>query len=132
MDSTRFGELAGSLYLFEAIARAQPRPRLHCFGDIHEGWGAKLVTWRENVSSQPSHLTDIDEEKSVLVERLSAIREKADAKNLECYTTSHCSDDPIPLKPGSQTLFVNAAIQGSYPLPIQPPWLVDIELPAAP
>jgi hypothetical protein len=37
------GENVGSVELFAAIARA--RPRLHCFGHIHEGWGAEVVTW---------------------------------------------------------------------------------------
>ncbi|KAF1815998.1 hypothetical protein P152DRAFT_204383 [Eremomyces bilateralis CBS 781.70] len=31
----------GCLELFVAVARA--RPRIHCFGRIHEGWGAKLM-----------------------------------------------------------------------------------------
>ncbi|OQD68480.1 hypothetical protein PENDEC_c035G04348 [Penicillium decumbens] len=124
MDYTYSGQRAGCPYLFEAIARA--RPRMHCFGHIHEGWGAKLVTWRRDISKRPSHLTDIDNEKSVLIDRLSTLR-----PSMEFSTTSHCSGDPNPLKWGSQTLFVNAAIQGTEDLPIQPPWLVDLELPPA-
>jgi hypothetical protein len=41
MDFTDARERAGCPYLFRAIARA--RPEIHCFGHIHEGWGAKLV-----------------------------------------------------------------------------------------
>lgn len=42
MDYTASDQRAGCPDLFAAVARA--RPRLHCFGHIHEGWGAKLVT----------------------------------------------------------------------------------------
>ena len=40
-DYTSSRERAGSTGLFAAIARA--RPQMHCFGHIHEAWGAKLV-----------------------------------------------------------------------------------------
>ena len=122
MDYTNSGQRAGCPFLFEAITRA--RPRMHCFGHIHEGWGAKLVTWRQKVSQRPSHLTDIDNGNSVLIDRLSTIQ-----TSMELRATSHCSGDPNPLKWGSQTLFINASIEGAGELPIQPPWLVDLELP---
>ena len=48
-----------------------------------------------------------------------------------CYATSHCGDDAVPLEYESQTLFVNAAIQSSQEDLLQLPWLVDIELPKA-
>lgn len=123
LDYTNSGERAGCQYLFEAINRA--RPRMHCFGHIHEGWGARLVTWRQKTSQKPSHLTDIDNGSSVLIDKLSTLTSKS------FFFTSHCSEDPIQLNYGSQTLFVNASIQGAGDLPIQPPWLVDIELPLA-
>lgn len=124
MDYTHSGQRAGCPYIFEAIARA--RPRMHCFGHIHEAWGAKLVTWRHKISQKPSHLSDIDNEKSVIIDRLSNVR-----RSMEFATTSHCSGDPSRLEWGSQTLFVNASIDGTQILPIQSPWLVDLELPPA-
>lgn len=145
MDYTDSRQRAGCSTLFEAVARA--RPRLHCFGHIHEGWGSKLVTWRDKPSETPSHFTDIDNERSVLVEKLSTLKaSKFDSpetleeksKKLEHYTherccaTSHCTGNSNPLDYGSQTLFVNAAIEGrSEDYPVQLPWLVDIELPKA-
>ncbi|EGO60592.1 hypothetical protein NEUTE1DRAFT_97760 [Neurospora tetrasperma FGSC 2508] len=36
---------AGCPLLFAAVAMA--RPRLHCFGHVHAGWGAKLIRWRD-------------------------------------------------------------------------------------
>lgn len=144
MDYTESKQRAGCQDLFGAIARA--RPRLHCFGHIHEGWGAKMVTWREQRTETPSHFTDIDNERSIVVDKLSGFRpskfdtpESKEQKRRKeehyqqqrCYTTSHCTEDENPLKSGAQTLFVNAAIQGTEEHPLQMPWLVEIELPSA-
>jgi Icc-related predicted phosphoesterase len=144
MDYTYGRERAGCPNLFAAVARA--RPRLHCFGHIHEGWGAKLVTWRHDPSENPSHFTDIDNERSFVVEKLAGLKQsrfdtleavEAKLKKMEHYTderccaTSHCTGDANPLEWGAQTLFVNASITGTEDLPTQKPWLVDIELPRA-
>lgn len=130
LDNTHSGEHGGCPSLFEAVARA--RPRMHCFGHIHEGWGAKLVTWRETLSEEPFHLTDIDDGKSVSIDRLASIRESGGLTSpIDCSPTSHCTGDPNPLRWGSQTLFVNAVTQGTEEFPLQPPWLVDLELPRA-
>ncbi|KAJ5345829.1 hypothetical protein N7452_003833 [Penicillium brevicompactum] len=129
LDYTHSGNRAGCSHLFEAIARSQPRPLMHCFGHIHEGWGAKLVKWRDQVSDKPSHLTDIDNGNSCLISTLTAIKGRGKVASL--YSTSHCSGDPRPMQRNAETLFVNASMQGSEDLPIQPSWLVDLELPAA-
>ena len=73
MDYTLSRQRAGCPNLFSAVARS--RPRLHCFGHIHEGWGAKLVTWRSEVSESPTHFADIDNEKSTIIEKLSGLME---------------------------------------------------------
>lgn len=145
MDYTDSKQRAGCPDLFAAIFRA--RPRLHCFGHIHEGCGAKMVTWRDSLSDVPSHFTNIDNERSVIVERLSGLRpsefdteddRERKAKKQEgcrserCCATSHCTGDANPLEVGKQTLFVNAAVQGTEEDPMQLPWLVDLELPRAP
>jgi hypothetical protein len=140
MDYTHSGERAGSPDLFRALARA--RPRMHCFGHIHEGWGAKLVTWRDRTTAMPSHLTDIDNGQSYPIAKLSDMKDRAeqslsgDSAPMKYFATSHCSGDAHPLNWGSQTLFVNAAIkgtpQGIYKqkenLSMQLPWAVDLEL----
>lgn len=144
LDYTVDKQRAGCPDLFSAIARACPR--LHCFGHIHEGWGAKMVTWREQLTEKPSHFTDIDNDKSTVIETLrSRHHGKFDTEEMKeekskrvrdlwqqnCYATSHCGDDAVPLEYESQTLFVNAAIQSSQEDLLQLPWLVDIELPKA-
>lgn len=42
-DLTTRGVRAGCPHLLAAVSRA--RPLLHCFGHIHEGWGAERVSW---------------------------------------------------------------------------------------
>jgi Icc-related predicted phosphoesterase len=62
----------GSDALFAAVAEA--RPRLHCFGHIHESWGARVVTWRSVKSHGdflPSHLTHIDNGEARIIESLA-------------------------------------------------------------
>ncbi|KAI0547337.1 ser/Thr protein phosphatase family protein [Xylaria curta] len=143
MDSVQ-SRRAGCPKLFAAVARA--RPRLHCFGHIHEGWGAKFVAWRSQVSEQPSHFTDIDNNNSKVIEKLSNILgTKCDTEDTRLEklktvqqfiqrgycSTSHCAGDDKPLEWNVHTLFVNAAAQGLEGLPVQPPWLVQFELPLA-
>ncbi|KAH7176389.1 Metallo-dependent phosphatase-like protein [Dactylonectria macrodidyma] len=128
--------------LFSAVARAQPK--VHCFGHVHSGWGAKLATWRPRISDTPSHFNDIDNGKSKLIESLATLRgssfesakdKKARQTKLERYKsqgscdTSHCSDDQDPIGP-SQTLFVNAAIKSDDGLS-QLPWLEKDQLGAS-
>ncbi|GAP90659.1 putative Ser Thr protein phosphatase family protein [Rosellinia necatrix] len=142
MDRTCQGR-AGCTDLFAAVARA--RPRVHCFGHIHQQWGAKFVTWRPQISDTPSHFTDIDNGHSTVIDTLrtslgkppdtSAIRvekvhQAEPSKQQECRETSHCHEDPNPLEKGKHTLFVNAAAEGvSENQPIHPRWIVDINLP---
>ena len=144
LDMTESNQRAGCSDLFAAVARA--RPRLHCFGHIHESWGARLVTWRDQPTEVPSHFTDIDNERSVVVEKLSSFRpskfdtleDKAEKlkkvkryQRERCCTTGHCPGHANPLQFGAQTLFVNAAIQGTEEYPLQLPWVVELDLPRA-
>ena len=157
LDRTLFGAKAGCKYLLESISRA--RPRMHCFGHIHEGWGAKLVTWkdkdREEIPTAPSAwgMTSaldlpqspptVDEQLSSVIADLAAVDINAyetptRVENLEranklaeerCASVSLCVGDAVTLQQGRQTLFVNAAIMNISYKPYQLPWLVDLELP---
>ncbi|KAE8376625.1 Metallo-dependent phosphatase-like protein [Aspergillus bertholletiae] len=126
LDMPVSGPRAGCEHLFERVARS--KPRMHCFGHIHASWGAKLVTWRKTISKTPSHLTGIDNGQSAVIGKLSNAKASGPQPS---YLTSHCSDDAIPLRYGSQTLFVNAAIEGSNDFPSHPAWIVDLDLQAA-
>ncbi|RDW94886.1 hypothetical protein BP5796_00649 [Coleophoma crateriformis] len=101
------GGNVGCPSLLNAVGRV--RPLLHCFGHIHEGHGARLVTWNEQ--------NKVQEETSVEVNYPSA--------------------NDVCVGRGKQTLMVNAAIQVNPPdwksqmEPNNAPWLVDLQLPRA-
>ncbi|KAI1057463.1 hypothetical protein LB505_008985 [Fusarium chuoi] len=139
MDMTPERQRIGCTQLFSAIAKAQPR--IHCFGHVHGSWGAKIVSWRHQISENPSHFSDIDNAKSRVVESLPRLQgtkwespedSKARQDRLEryesqrCCVASYCQGDEEQLAPG-ETLFINAALMGSNGL-TQYPWLVEIEL----
>jgi hypothetical protein len=45
LDATTRGESVGCQHLLRAARRC--KPVLHCFGHIHEAWGAQKVKWKE-------------------------------------------------------------------------------------
>ncbi|KAF2222071.1 Metallo-dependent phosphatase-like protein [Elsinoe ampelina] len=139
----RVDKRVGSASLFHAIEKS--RPLLHCFGHIHSNWGAKLMAWKDDIVD-PTHFTAFDNDGSSTIQTLATLspgkydtaelkeRKLATYQALEqngCCTTSHCSSDPRSLRHGRDTLFVNAAMQGTLERPWQLPWIVDIELPGA-
>ncbi|KAK0740864.1 Metallo-dependent phosphatase-like protein [Schizothecium vesticola] len=144
LDVTASKRRGGCEQLFAAVAKA--KPRLHCFGHIHEGWGAKAVAWRVDVGESPTHFSAIDNGASAVVESLATLRPgrwdtpdtiaEKDARlrslNKKGYRhTSHCTGDEHPIIPGQSTLFANAAIEPeSEGEGQQLPWIIDLELPA--
>nr|RBQ95322.1 hypothetical protein FVER53263_09042 [Fusarium verticillioides] len=139
MDMTPEKQRVGCPQLFSAIAKSQPR--IHCFGHVHDSWGAKIVSWRPQISENPSHFSDIDNAKSQVVESLPRLQgtkcespedRKARENKLQLYETqrcciaSYCQGDEERL-PSGKTFFVNSALMGDKGLS-QYPWLVDIEL----
>ncbi|KAI4852922.1 hypothetical protein E4T44_01170 [Aureobasidium sp. EXF-8845] len=137
LDRPANKERAGCPDLFAAIANA--RPFMHCFGHIHESWGAKKVTWRGTEASEtPSHFTDIDNDNSELIESLATLRSgRFDSseettvkqqKSLELGKKGYSYTAP-KLVNGLQTLFVNAAIEGGFEETQRLPWLVEVDLP---
>lgn len=108
LDRTLSKERAGCAVLRETVRRA--RPRVHCFGHIHEAAGYALARWDED---------------GEVVEKVSRRNEG------ELRRVSLCGGDPdsVGLEEGKDTLFVNAAIMDVRYLPFQSPWLVDLELP---
>lgn len=85
--------------LLQALRRA--RPLLHCFGHIHEGFGASQVTWHPDAEPQISTI-NVNESKIT-------------------YTGSH----------GKETTVVNAAIMNGENRPENVPVIIDIPLPRA-
>jgi len=115
LDQAKNGGYPGCRSLKRAIARA--KPMLHCFGHIHEGYGAERVTWS-------GLLPDYDDEKSVLSRQ--TIDPSSVSSHLDVSSTAR-----YPLQHGMETLTVNAAIMDHDNRPVQAPWIIDLELPMA-
>ncbi len=108
LDKTKpMGDHVGCEHLRRAVERC--KPRLHLFGHIHEDWGALAKDWtKEERDSEYRIKCPLQKE---LVEDMSA----------------YC--DATHLKPGIETLFVNASIMSVKYVANQAPWLVDLMLP---
>ncbi|RSL73197.1 hypothetical protein CEP54_000326 [Fusarium duplospermum] len=132
----------GCPHLFQAVANA--KPLMHCFGHVHDNWGARLVRWRDKIPNPPSYFTGFGIEESVTIETLKTLKagrfdtvemimEKY--KRVKRYEadgwceTRHSNGAKHPLERGAQTLFVNAAIQGTKDDPFHFPWVVELGLP---
>jgi hypothetical protein len=120
-DAIIRGENVGCEHLLRAARRC--RPRLHCFGHIHEGWGAERVRWKEGeeVDSQwekhveNKELVEVDEEK-MMEGRAAFVDVSEDCKSGK------------PLECGRETLMINASIMTVTNKPWQGPWVVDLDL----
>ncbi|KAG6009226.1 hypothetical protein E4U21_003079 [Claviceps maximensis] len=132
-DRTLDRKRIGCPELFAAVARRQPL--MHCFGHVHNGWGAKVVAWKSQLSEPPSHFTAIDHEHSALIDSL-ARSHGSDMGNIETMTaivrsgvreTSHYGRKDGEVIGQGKTLFVNASIMGDEGS--QLPWVVDLMLP---
>lgn len=93
--------------LLRAVSRC--KPRLHCFGHIHEGHGARLITWNDDptVIGRPA------------------------IKGRKSQGNSYPEAEACSVEYGKQTLMVNAAIMDERYNPANAPWLVDLEMPRA-
>jgi hypothetical protein len=100
-------EEVGCESLLRAVSRA--RPRLYCFGHIHEAYGAKIITWKDDKNL------------------IGAEAIENESSQLNGYPDS--SNWPVSF--GKETLMVNAAIMNVRYKPANSPWLVDLDLPRA-
>ncbi|KAF7548610.1 hypothetical protein G7Z17_g6939 [Cylindrodendrum hubeiense] len=116
------GIKAGCPDLLEAIYRA--KPKIHCFGHIHEAWGSQLVRWQEGdggptrvasvVRSEDSiHTTMADIRPDPLTQDEETVKVKMKSLiEMSQRRGAHIdlSGGPNRLTAGEQTLFVNASI----------------------
>ncbi|KAK5660969.1 hypothetical protein OQA88_12344 [Cercophora sp. LCS_1] len=124
----------GDAGLFRVAARM--RPLIHCFGNVSEGWGAKVVRWdtslpllNESENMPHPRITPenaIVQEESVVIEALGMLK---DTTRHGCAYTSHCKGDARPLLKREDTLFINASMRAADGTITQRPWLVDVDLP---
>jgi hypothetical protein len=96
----------GCSALQQAVKRC--KPRLYCFGHIHEGHGASLVSWIDS--------------------KLHIFPAEPDARKI---ANAYPESNEVKVKFGEETLMVNAAIMNVDYRPVNQPWLVDLDLRAA-
>ena len=106
---------AGCEHLLRAARRF--KPRLHCFGHIHEGWGAQRASW--NPSASLHHVVRAE---PIAVDHSKMVEESAMHVDIS-------SSSPVePLIFGKETLMVNASIMNLMYQPQHSPWVVDADL----
>ncbi|KAH7075742.1 Metallo-dependent phosphatase-like protein [Paraphoma chrysanthemicola] len=119
LDAVRTGDNVGCQHLLRAAQRC--RPRLHCFGHIHEGWGAQKVRWQDSeasgddVSSYVEKIEDVQTDHGVMTENRAA-------------TVDATQSGATSIEFGKETLMVNASIMTLAYKPWNAPWLVDVDL----
>jgi len=119
LDETNRGENVGCEHLLRAARRC--RPRLYCFGHIHEGWGAQRVQWND------SDELDIKiEEQIEAVEAMHVRHELVKEKRAATVDISRDGDTVVEF--GKHTLMVNASIMNVQYKPWNAPWLIDLDL----
>lgn len=94
LDLGHNGEHCGCPKLYRAVKRA--RPQIHCFGHIHEGFGAQAVTWSDHGEDKIGPLT------------------------------KDCTERLATEQSRTRTLLVNAAIMNHGDVPNNRPWMVDL------
>ena len=140
LDRTVDGMDVGCEHLLKAVRRC--RPLVHCFGHIHESWGALVKDW--DAGERPSltasqNTTDGSLGKSLPsfydTETSDASKKGEKAVAVPDYEEQASQRgvlvDATGLERGRETLFVNASIMTHWYKPLQAPWVVDVELPIA-
>ncbi|KAJ5142714.1 uncharacterized protein N7515_001501 [Penicillium bovifimosum] len=105
----------GCGHLLRAVRRA--RPRVHLFGHIHEGWGARRGVW-DGDGEEGVRLEEVGTDEKEVLERRGAFVDVS-------------AESERPLRVGEETLFVNASIMDVGYQARNAPWVVDLELPVA-
>ncbi|THY09682.1 Metallo-dependent phosphatase [Aureobasidium pullulans] len=128
-DITPHGNV-GCPHLLKAVARA--RPLIHCFGHIHEGWGAERVTWEDTPKREPQQtiqeFKDGGWEKCIKNVEAVEVDKKEVMEHRAVYVDASREGGKEVIR-GEQTLMVNAAIMDAGYHPVNAAFLVDVDLP---
>ena len=93
------------------------RPKMHCFGHIHEGYGIEVVDWNKNSADAPNP-------------------PESEAMNEPCGREPIENPYPEPFEwrreSRDQTLAVNASIMTGDYEPANAPWLISLDLSRSP
>ena len=145
-------EHTGCSHLLRALMRS--RPLVHCFGHIHEGYGAERIEWSDAadaVAGDAAARADWERddggcapwEDGILLGREGIARVgdggegggagagAGGAEAADVIVADVSADSDSPLVRGRDTLLVNAAIMTVDYRPENRPWLIEVDLPAA-
>lgn len=116
----RFRSSGGCEHLRRAVRRA--KPRLPCFGHIHQAWGAIRAQW-----GLPEGEKDNDNQENDEIDLLSPeFVGKNSSKKRGFARLSHAVYEQC--RAGEQTLFINAALGNDNGRMENVPWIVDLDL----
>ncbi|KAF2709775.1 Metallo-dependent phosphatase, partial [Pleomassaria siparia CBS 279.74] len=119
LDDTNDGRSAGCEHLRRAIARA--RPRLHCFGHIHAGYGVQRV---EFDTSKTNAVVGKESDGIILLPKDFIGKNQAKRKGYASLPPGVAE----AFRSKKQTIMVNAAIIDEFYEPGNAPWIVDLDL----
>jgi hypothetical protein len=119
LDTTNRGEHVGCQHLLRAARRC--KPVLHCFGHIHEGWGAQKVKWKEGGELDVKVEEHVEQSKEIQVSMEDLTKSSAVSLDIS-------KEGGMEIKRGQETLMVNASIMTVRYKPWNNPWLVDMDL----
>jgi hypothetical protein len=124
LDECSSGTRAGCPHLLKALDRV--RPKLHCFGHIHEAWGAEIVKWGAGDGKVG--------EGSEMIGQLDGgegIQTPFDEATVDRHAAfvDVSSSGSRSLHVGKETLLVNSCIMDLRYNANGAGWLVDIDLP---
>lgn len=138
LDKVGGGDRAGCQHLLKAIARS--RPRLHVFGHIHEGWGGERVSWpteggeravnSTETMANPKLQESAEHDKHVVESTEAIAVDMSAAKRGRAAFLDISDQSERPLRYRQETVMLNASIMSVRYDPINPPWLLDLDLPA--
>ncbi|KAK5453638.1 hypothetical protein LTS15_006825 [Exophiala xenobiotica] len=124
LDQTmREGESVGCEHLRRAVERC--RPRMHCFGHIHEAWGACRKRWDVDTTTSNNNKEGEEPQGDGQTHTIDPGSYDSLVDRMGAYV------DATDLEYGKETLFVNASIMNLQYRPLNAPWVVDLELPVA-
>jgi hypothetical protein len=131
LDMCSDGYRAGCPHLLKALNRV--RPKLHCFGHIHEAWGAEIVKWR--TQSEAGGSGRFGERADILGSIVPGGKGQQtpsdpDAIERRANYLDVSSNAEHPLRAGDETLLINSCIMDLEYDAKGSAWLVDIDLPA--
>ena len=133
LDEAGKGNNVGCPHLLRAVMRA--RPLLHCFGHIHEGWGAEHITWSSNVDGITATATSTAEWRQIATtgQQVESVHVDLNAaKERHGVFLDVSGNSPNGIRRGEESVLVNAAVMDVGYHPVNAPWIVDLDLPIAP